>query len=196
MTPGGPDVDRDPSRRRAGGAPGGFGGGEARLAGAAGDRGSAAGAGTSGPERLLGSDGESVAKPVPEPSELAAPYWEAARAGRLEIQRCRACRRWIHFPDVRCPSCLATDLGFEPVGGRGVVGAYTVVHRSFVPGFGADGPYAVGWIDLEEQAGLRVFADLVDIAPEDVSIGLPVEVTFTERPGWGLIPSFRPRSGA
>jgi uncharacterized OB-fold protein len=138
--------------------------------------------------------GEPVPKPVPEPSDLAAPYWEAARAGRLEVQRCRACRRWVHFPDVRCPSCLATDLGFEPVSGRGVVSTFTVVHRSFVPGFGAAGHYAVGWVDLEEQVGLRVFADLVEVEPGEVRIGMPVEVTFTERPGWGLIPSFRPGS--
>lgn len=133
------------------------------------------------------------AKPVPTPSDLAAPYWEAARAGRLDIQRCAACRRWVHFPDVRCPACGSTELAFEPVGGRGAVATFTVVHRPFVPGFAAHVPYAVGWVDLEEQPGLRVFADLVDIAPDDVRIGLPVEVTFTERPGWGLIPSFRPR---
>jgi uncharacterized protein len=133
------------------------------------------------------------AKPIPTPSDLAAPYWEAARAGRLDIQRCAACRRWVHFPDVRCPSCGSTELPFEPVTGRGVVATFTVVHRPFVPGFAADVPYAVGWVDLEEQPGLRVFADLVDVAPGDVRIGLPVEVTFTERPGWGLIPGFRPR---
>jgi uncharacterized protein len=133
-----------------------------------------------------------IGKPIPTPSEVAAPYWEAARAGRLEIQRCRACRRWVHFPDVRCPSCGATDLGFEPVSGRGVVATFTAVHRTFVPGFTDDAPYAVGWVDLDEQASLRVFADLVDVAPDDVRIGTPVEVTFTEREDWGLIPSFRP----
>lgn len=141
------------------------------------------------------SGGSPDAKPIPTPSELAAPYWEAARAGRLEIQRCASasCRRWVHFPDVRCPSCGATGLAFEPVSGRGEVATFTLVHRPFVPGFADDVPYALGWIDLEEQAGLRVFADLVEIAPGDVRIGLPVEVTFTERAGWGTIASFRPR---
>jgi len=134
-------------------------------------------------------------KPIPEPSELASPYWEAARAGRLEIQRCRTCHRWIHFPDVRCPWCGATELAFEPVSGHGVVSTFTLVHRTFVAGFDDEVPYAVGWIDLVEQEGLRVFADLVDIAAAaDVGIGLEVEVTFTERAGWGLIPSFRPRA--
>jgi uncharacterized protein len=140
------------------------------------------------------SAGTTPGKPIPEPSDLAAPYWEAARAGRLEIQRCRSCHRWIHFPDVRCPWCGGTELVFEPVSGRGVVSTFTLVHRTFVAGFADDVPYAVGWIDLVEQDGLRVFADLVDIAAADVRIGLEVEVTFTERAGWGPIPSFRPRA--
>jgi len=133
-------------------------------------------------------------KPIPSPSELAAPYWEAARAGRLEIQRCQSCGRWIHFPDVRCPWCGGTELAFEPVRGDGVVATFTLVHRTFVAGFDDHVPYAVGWIDLVEQDGLRVFADLVDIAAADVRIGLEVEVTFTERAGWGPIPSFRPKA--
>jgi uncharacterized OB-fold protein len=140
------------------------------------------------------STGTTPGKPIPEPSDLAAPYWEAARAGRLEIQRCRTCHRWIHFPDVRCPWCGGTELAFEPVSGQGVVATFTLVHRTFVAGFDDDVPYAVGWIDLVEQDGLRVFADLVDITAADVRIGLEVEVTFTERAGWGLIPSFRPRA--
>ena len=133
-----------------------------------------------------------AAKPVPVLTPVSAPYWEAARERRLEIQRCRTCRRWIHFPDVRCPACGSDRLAFERVQGTGVVSTFTVVHRTFVPGFGADGPYAVGWIDLDEQEGLRVFADLVDCAADDVHIGMRVEVVFTERDGWGPIPSFRP----
>ncbi len=130
--------------------------------------------------------------PVTEPSPLSAPYWEAARHGRLEIQRCRQCRRWNHLPQSRCPACLSRSLRFEEVSGRGTVCTFTVVHRNFVPGFDGRPPIPVGWVDLVEQPGLRVFADFVGVRPEDVRIGLPVVVTFTERPGWGTVPSFRP----
>lgn len=131
-------------------------------------------------------------RPAPTFSDLSAPYWEAARSGRLEIQRCQACRLWVHFPAVRCPRCRSTELSYEPVSGHGIVSSFTVVHRRFVPGFEDEDPYAVGWIDLVEQDGLRVFADFVDIAPDEVTIGLPVEVRFTPREGWGLVPSFAP----
>jgi len=131
-------------------------------------------------------------KPIPQPSDLAAPYWEAARQGRLKIQRCRDCRFWVHFPDVRCPRCGSEHLAFEAVSGQGRISTFTFVHRTFVAGFEGDVPYPVAWIDLVEQPGLRVFADLADTPAETVAIGLPVEVVFSERAGWGTIPSFRP----
>jgi uncharacterized protein len=131
-------------------------------------------------------------RPAPTFSAVSAPYWEAARAGRLELQRCETCRLWIHFPDIRCPNCRGTALSFEPVSGRGVVSTFTIVHRKFVPGFEDEESYAVGWIDLPEQDGLRVFADIVGIESGAIRIGLPVRVTFTDRVGWGPVPSFEP----
>jgi uncharacterized OB-fold protein len=127
--------------------------------------------------------------------ETAAPYWSAATARRLEIQRCRSCARWIHFPAPSCPACGSAELGFEPVSGVGVVDTFTVVHRAFAPEVADEVPYAVGFVELPEQRGLRVFADFVGIAPHDVRIGLPVVVTFTDRDPWGLVPSFRPQEG-
>ena len=124
-------------------------------------------------------------KPVPDPSPLTAGYWEAAARGQLAIQRCEACRQWIHLPQPWCPSCGGRSLAYEPVSGRGVVHTFTVVHRTFVPGF--ETPYAVGWIDLPEQEGLRAFGNVVG----DVEIGAPVEVWFDELPGFGPIPQWR-----
>ena len=131
-----------------------------------------------------------MTRPVPQPTALSAPYWAAARAGRLELQRCRACRHWVHFPDVLCPRCGSGDLAFEEARGAGTVDSYTVVHRVFVPGFESHAPYAVGWVSLDQQPGLRVFADFVDIPPDQLRIDLAVTACFTQRPGWGTVLSF------
>jgi uncharacterized OB-fold protein len=61
------------------------------------------------------------------------------------------------------------------VSGRGTVYSYTVTHQD-VPGYEA--PFAVVIVELEEQAGLRMVSNVVDVPPDDVRIGLPVEVTF------------------
>lgn len=130
-------------------------------------------------------------KPKPDTTPLTQPYWQAAAEKRFVIQRCRACRHWIHFPEPACPACAGTDLAYEPVSGRGTVETFTVIERSFVPGFNAGGPYAVAWIGLPEQAGLRVLGNVTGCPPEEVHIGMAVEVWFEERAGFGLMPNFR-----
>jgi uncharacterized OB-fold protein len=127
-------------------------------------------------------------RPLPVPSPLTEPYWAACRRGELAIQRCGGCGRYVHFPESTCPFCGGIDLSYETVSGRGTIHTFTVVHRSFLPGFTP--PYVVAWIDLDE--GVRVFGDLVDCAAEDVAIGLPVRVCFEELEGFGPVPRWRP----
>jgi len=125
---------------------------------------------------------------------LFQPYLDAAARGELAIQRCRACRRWIHFPESSCPTCGSTELAFEPVSGQGTVETFSVIHKSFVPEFQGREPYVIAWIGLPEQPGLRVFGNIVDAAPEDVSIGMAVEVFFETRDGHGALPNFKKKS--
>jgi uncharacterized OB-fold protein len=127
-------------------------------------------------------------------TDLFQPYRDAAARGELAIQRCRACRRWIHFPESACPGCGSAQLAFEPVSGQGKVETFSVVHKSFVPEFQGREPYVIAWIALPEQAGLRVFGNVVDAAPEDMSIGMPVEVFFEARDGNVALPNFKKKN--
>jgi len=38
--------------------------------------------------------------PLPRPTELARPFWEAANVGRLVIQRCDACGAYRWTPQI------------------------------------------------------------------------------------------------
>ncbi|MFC9977271.1 Zn-ribbon domain-containing OB-fold protein [Spirillospora sp. NPDC127200] len=126
--------------------------------------------------------------PAPRPSPLTAPYWEACRRGELAVQRCSGCGRHVHFPEPSCPYCGGTDLPYRTVSGHGTVHTFSVVHRTFLPGF--EPPYVVAWIDLPE--GARVFGDVTGCPPEDVRIGMPVRVHFTDLDGFGPMPHWRP----
>jgi uncharacterized OB-fold protein len=127
-------------------------------------------------------------RPLPTPSPLTAPYWEACQQGELAIQHCAGCGRLVHFPEPSCPFCGGTDLPYERVSGRGTVHTFSVIHRTFLPGFTT--PYVLAWIDLDE--GARVFGDVTGCPPEEVRIGLPVRVCFEELPGFGPVPHWRP----
>jgi hypothetical protein len=127
---------------------------------------------------------------LPDPDDTTRFYWEAAARRELQILRCRQCRWYVHQPRTSCPRCSSGDLAPERVSGRGTVYSYTIAHRE-VPG--REVPFALVLVELEEQKGLRVLANLLDCPIDEVRVGLPVEVTFEEAGGGLTLPQFRPR---
>jgi uncharacterized OB-fold protein len=121
---------------------------------------------------------------------LNQPYWDGAARGELVIQRCTVCAHFIHFPEPICPACGAADFTYEPVSGQGRVETFSVIHRSFVAAFADRTPYVIAWIALPEQEGLRAFGNVTGCAPDEVAIGMAVEVFFEDRDGRPT-PNFR-----
>lgn len=129
-------------------------------------------------------------RPLPLPDPETAFFWEATARGVLEILRCQKCGTWVHYPKPACWNCSSGDLKPEPVSGRGTVYSYTVTHQD-VPGYTA--PFAVVIVELEEQKGLRMVSNVVDVPPDDVRIGMPVEVTFQKVADDVTLPMFKRR---
>lgn len=129
-------------------------------------------------------------RPLPLPDQDTAFFWEGTARRTLLVLRCRSCKTWIHYPRPACRACGSTALEPEPVSGRGTVYSYTVTHTR-VPGF--EPPFAVALVELEEQRGLRMVSNLVDVAPEDVRIGMPVQVSFQPVAEDVWLPVFRRR---
>jgi uncharacterized OB-fold protein len=127
-------------------------------------------------------------RPYPVLDPDTAPFWKAAAEGRLEIQRCLDCERWVFYPRVICPYCGGSALEWAVASGRATVYSYTVVHRA-PPEFRDEVPYVVGLVDLEE--GARLMTRLVDVEPAGVQVGMPVEVDFRGEPP---LPYFKRRS--
>jgi uncharacterized OB-fold protein len=112
---------------------------------------------------------------------------------RLLINRCRACGRWHHPPKPICPECWSTDLEPTEVSGRGTVHLLILLHQG-PPAPGVDyaaGPHPVATVELAEQEGLRFTSTVVGCPARDVHIGMPVELTWTERDG-APFPVFQP----
>jgi len=124
--------------------------------------------------------------PHPQPDDVTQPFWDGIAAGRLRLQRCRACGRHVFYPRAVCPHCTSGELEWVDASGRGSVYSFSVVHRA-PPGFAADAPYAVALVDLDE--GVRMMTRLVDVALDDLAIGQPVEVVVEGDPA---LPYFRP----
>ena len=134
-------------------------------------------------------------KPVLPPTEITRFFWDAAKEHQLVIQRCDDCGYYVHWPQLLCPRCHSERLSPTEVSGRGTVYSFTIVHHVFHPGFANDVPYSLAIIELEEQAGLRLLANIVGCWNEALHVGMPVEVTFEDRDGYTL-PQFRPTAEA
>jgi len=134
-----------------------------------------------------------MARPVPVPDALTAPYWEAASQHVLTAAQCSQCSAFAHPPDDVCRSCGTLDPGFAyvPVRGRGVIRSWTVVRRPLVPGFDDVAPFTLVDVELDEDPGLRVVGRLLrsgDGAP--APIGAAVAVAFEDIAPGVAIPAF------
>lgn len=129
--------------------------------------------------------------PIPLPTPESRPFWEAARRHELALPRCRTCTRYHYYPRATCPHCLSADLEWRAVSGRGRLHTYTVVHRGS-KGFPLPTPYVMAVVELDE--GPRMMTNLVGVPadPAQLSIGMPVEVTFADVTAEIALPHFRP----
>jgi len=103
-----------------------------------------------------------------------------ARNWRLRAQRyrlvgetCDKCGAKIFPPRDVCPECEAPAKTPFVFSGRGEVYSYSTVFHA-PQGFRQFAPYTVALVKLEE--GPMLTAQLTDVAPDDVSIGMPVEM--------------------
>ncbi|EHB59225.1 protein of unknown function DUF35 [Mycolicibacterium rhodesiae JS60] len=116
--------------------------------------------------------------PIPTADADTLPYWEGLANAELRIQRCRHCRRFQHFPAPVCSTCCGMELDFEPVSGSGRIETFVVVGHATSPVFASRTPYVVAWVELPEQPHLRVLGEVIGYAPEEVRIGLDVDVVI------------------
>ncbi|MCU1514375.1 MAG: hypothetical protein JWO10_1465 [Microbacteriaceae bacterium] len=131
-------------------------------------------------------------RPAPGIDDLTRPYWDSAARGELSIQFCDRCARYNHAPSPLCPTCHRSDaLGWRAVSGRGTVYSTVVTHGSRMPGFATGSPYLVAMVELVEQPGLYLFANVTGSEPHEVNVGDAVEVHFDDHVGDVTIPQFR-----
>ena len=112
----------------------------------------------------------------------------AEAASPLLIEHCDACARWVHPSAGECRECGGT-LVARPVSGHGTVFTYTVNYHPYNPDIPT--PYVIAIVELAEQPGLRLAANIVDCEPDSVTCGMAVDL----RPGQhsaGGAPLFAP----
>jgi uncharacterized OB-fold protein len=119
-------------------------------------------------------------------------FYRALLRKQLVAARCRDCGTW-HTP-LRsiCPECWSGNIDIAPVSGKGRIHLLILLHQGPpARDVSYSSPWPLAAVELEEQPGLRFVSTVVDCPPEQLRVGLPVELTWIERDG-GPWYAFRP----
>jgi uncharacterized OB-fold protein/acyl dehydratase len=127
-------------------------------------------------------------RPRPAVTPDTAFFFEGARQGKLLVQRCASCSRLRHPPAPACRWCHSLEWDTVQSSRRATLYSYVVVHHPQVPAF--DYPLVVGLAELEE--GTRLVADMIDVEPQEVSIGMTLEVALHAYDDELTLPVLRP----
>ena len=130
-------------------------------------------------------------KPLPVITEENRPFWEGCQQEKFLLQYCESCQRYQFYPRLYCMQCGFEGLRWKEVSGHGVIYSYTIIHQNRSPEFMPDVPYNVAIVQLEE--GPRMLSSIVDIAPAELHVDLPVSVVFEKVTDTISLPRFRPR---
>ena len=132
----------------------------------------------------------SIPRPVPQPESDY--YWEKCRSHELWLRHCRACGNVYFYPRDICPDCFSRDTDWVQSSGRGILHAFSIVHRGPTPAFRDSVPYVAALVELEE--GARIPTNLVEVEPDPAAIicGMAVEVVFEDLDDTISLPKFRP----
>ena len=135
-------------------------------------------------------------QPVPIPDPVSAYYWENAKDGQAHGARASRASTSASIRRGRPPRFPAVDQRAQsrsrsrsPVAARCI--SFTVLRQPFHPGFLDAVPLLIGLTELDDAPGVRILTNIVEADPDELSIGMPMEVVFEPRADMA-IPQFRP----
>ncbi|MSQ61099.1 MAG: Zn-ribbon domain-containing OB-fold protein [Dehalococcoidia bacterium] len=127
--------------------------------------------------------------PVPHPTPISQPFWDACLRHELTVQKCTSCGKLIFIPQDFCRYCFTETLEWVPSSGTGKVYSYTTVWRPQTPSF--EVPYVVAIIDID--GGYQMLSNVINVPPDQVKVGMAVEVVWDDVTDTITLPKFQPR---
>lgn len=126
-------------------------------------------------------------EPLPTPD--TKPFWDAAREGKLRIQRCLDCQEHYFYPRPFCRYCSSSNVEWTDASGRATLHSYVINARP-LPGAESFSP-VIAVVKLAE--GPTMLSSIVNVPaePESLPLDLPLTVTFDKR-GATSVPVFEP----
>jgi uncharacterized OB-fold protein len=118
-------------------------------------------------------------------------HYRALAQGRLLINRCEDCGTWIYPHRPLCPRCLSWNVAPTEVSGKGRVFMFTLIQQLRDPDSFIAEPVTAAAVELAEQPGLRYLARIVGCPQDQITLDMPVRLTWIEE-GGRPVPAFEP----
>lgn len=115
-------------------------------------------------------------KPLPQPTPVSRPFWDGLKEGKVRIQHCAECGAWVFYPRSRCHRCLSERLEWRTVSGAGSLYTFTIARQPTSPHFVDEVPQLLAVVELDE--GVRLTSTLVNVAEQDIRIGMRLAPVF------------------
>lgn len=129
------------------------------------------------------------ARALPAVDERSVPFFEAAERGVLALQRCEACRKFLHPVRGRCTGCGDTRIAWVDSSGRGRIWSHGRLRRSYLPEHEGKLPLALVWVELDEQ--VRFASRMATGEDATLRTGDRVAVVFERLADGTAVPVFR-----
>ncbi|GAT01806.1 Zn-ribbon domain-containing OB-fold protein [Mycolicibacterium fortuitum] len=120
------------------------------------------------------------ARPMPVKTPTSSPFWDALAQHRIMIQYSPSTQAYVFYPRVLAPRTLAADLEWREISGMGTLYSFTVARRPVGPHFADAVPQMLAIVEWDE--GPRFSTEMVDVAPEDLAVGMRVKPVFCDYP--------------
>ena len=74
-----------------------------------------------------------MTEPLPIPTPVSQPFWDALREHRIVIQYSPSAEKYVFYPRTLAPGTLTDDLEWREIDGAGTLYTYTVARRPTGP---------------------------------------------------------------
>ena len=124
--------------------------------------------------------------PLPLYRAVSKPFWDGLRQGKLTIQRCEACRRFVFYPRPFCHHCSSSDVSWTEIPPHGTLYSFTESHTAPSPDFRDSWPRLPAVVELAPH--VRMATTLIGLTPADVRIGMDLRLVFPDAGTEHLLP--------